>query len=154
MSGGAQRRRRTTRRCIRKEMKYVVVRRLWRHVGCISIEIFLNILSINSMPQRQFSELILNWEDLYELYIWNPNRNITELLILNIFSEKGQRIRRMSATCDASNRAPQCLSISLFWFEIYAWYKRKKSKILWFYNFEQHCRITMYWHGFHRSNHF
>jgi hypothetical protein len=43
VSGGAERRRRTTRRCIRKVMKYVGVRRISRNVGRISIEIFVII---------------------------------------------------------------------------------------------------------------
>ena len=60
VSDGAERRRRTTRRCIRKVMKYVVMRRVSRNVVCISIEIFVNIPSINSIAQREFSELILN----------------------------------------------------------------------------------------------
>jgi hypothetical protein len=49
-----------TRRCIRKVMKYVVMRRVSRNVVCISIEIIVYISSINSIAQREFSELILN----------------------------------------------------------------------------------------------
>ncbi len=56
MSGGAERRRRTTRRCFRKVLKDIVVKRLSGNMECISVEIFVNILSIKNITQRQFPD--------------------------------------------------------------------------------------------------
>ncbi len=44
------------RRCFRKVVKDVVVRRLSRNMECITVEIFVNILSIKSIIQRQFPD--------------------------------------------------------------------------------------------------
>ncbi len=60
MSGGAERRRRTTRRYFRKVLEDVVVRRISGNVGCISVEIFMIISSIRNIRPRQFSENISN----------------------------------------------------------------------------------------------
>ena len=48
---GAKRRRRTTRCCIRKIMKDVVVRRISENARFISTEIFVNVPSIKNIPQ-------------------------------------------------------------------------------------------------------
>jgi len=53
VSGGAERRRRTTRRCIRKVMKAVAVRRIIRNVRCISMEVLGNVFTIKN-PGRRF----------------------------------------------------------------------------------------------------
>jgi hypothetical protein len=60
VSGGAKRRRRTTRCYFEKVLEDVVVSRISGNIGCISVEIFMNISSIRYMPQRQFSGHILN----------------------------------------------------------------------------------------------
>jgi len=51
VSGGAERRRRTTRRCIKKVLQDVVVRRIAANVRCIFIEIFVNVLLMKNIPQ-------------------------------------------------------------------------------------------------------
>ncbi len=60
MSGGAERRRRTTRRYFRKVLEDIVVRRISENVGYISVEIFMIISSIRNIRPRQFSENISN----------------------------------------------------------------------------------------------
>ncbi len=52
MSGGAERRRRTTRRYFRKVLEDVVVRRISGNVGYISVEIFMIISSIRNIRPR------------------------------------------------------------------------------------------------------
>ena len=75
VSGGAERRRRTTRCCFSKGLEDVIVWTISENIECISVEIFVNIPSIKNIPQRQFSGHILNWESLHKLHIWNPNWN-------------------------------------------------------------------------------
>ncbi len=58
MSGGAEPRRRTTRRFFRKVLEDVVVRRISGNVGCISVEIFMIISAIRNTRPRQFSKNI------------------------------------------------------------------------------------------------
>jgi len=60
VSGGAERRRRTTRRSFRNVLEDVVVRRISVYVACIFVEIFLIISSIRNIRQGQFSEYISN----------------------------------------------------------------------------------------------
>ncbi len=60
MSVGAERGRRMTGRCFRKVLEDVVVRRISGNIVCISVEIFVNIPSIENIPERQFSAHILN----------------------------------------------------------------------------------------------
>jgi hypothetical protein len=60
VSGGAERRRRTTRRCFRKIFEDIVVRRISGNVGCTSVENVVNIPSIKNRAQRQFLTPILN----------------------------------------------------------------------------------------------
>ena len=50
VSGGAERHRRTTRRCIRKIMEDIIVRRILGNAGCMSIDIFVNVPSIKNIP--------------------------------------------------------------------------------------------------------
>ena len=75
VSGGAERRRRTTRRSFRRVLEYVAVRIIPGNTGCIPVEIYANIPLIKNIPQHQFWEHILNWESLHKLHIWNPNGN-------------------------------------------------------------------------------
>jgi hypothetical protein len=49
----------TTRRYFGKVLEDVVVRRISGNIGCISVEIFVNIPSIRNIPERQFSGHIL-----------------------------------------------------------------------------------------------
>ena len=51
VSGGAERRRRTTRRCIGKVIEDVVVRRTCGNLRCISIQLFMNVSSRKNIPQ-------------------------------------------------------------------------------------------------------
>jgi hypothetical protein len=73
VSGGAERRRRTTRRCIRNAMEYVLVRRISANAGCISLVTFVMISSMKSTPQYQFSVIKLQSEGLHKLQIRNSN---------------------------------------------------------------------------------
>jgi hypothetical protein len=57
---GAELRRRTTRRCFRKVLGDVVVRRISGNIECIFVEIYVDIPSIKNIPQRQFSGHIVN----------------------------------------------------------------------------------------------
>ncbi len=50
----------TTRRYFRKVLEDVVVRRISGNVGCISVEIFVNISSVRNIRPRQFSKNISN----------------------------------------------------------------------------------------------
>ncbi len=55
MSGGAERRRRTTRHCFRNGLEDVVVRRISGNIEYILVEIYTDIPSITNIPQHQFS---------------------------------------------------------------------------------------------------
>jgi len=60
VSGGAERRRRTTRSYFRKVLGDVLERRISGNIECISVEIYVNIPSIKNILQRQFLGHILN----------------------------------------------------------------------------------------------
>ena len=62
MSGGAERRRRATRCGFRKIVEDIVVRRMLRNVGYISLENIVNIPWIKNRLQREFPGQMLNYK--------------------------------------------------------------------------------------------